>query len=125
MPKTNKTARTKHLATIAEAFDRAATSPDRSLTRLVGSMIIEEGRFCERFMHGWTDAAVRAAVLGYAQGAPPAELAAMAHWARREIAWIEWWDLAGQDEGELVGDCVLLLPERVARRVDALERLAA
>lgn len=115
--------RAKHLAIIAAAFDRAAASPDRSVTALIGSLIIEHGDFAERFLRGnWTAERIREAVLGYAKAAPPIELSSMAYYADKQIHWIEWWDLAGSDECHLSPSTeVLLLPERKARRAAAAE----
>lgn len=127
MKATRRSIRARHLATILAALDRAEASPHPSVPQLVGSSIIEHGGSAERFLcYGryWLPEEVRAVVLAYAAAAPDGELADLASQARRERAWVEWYDTSGADEGDMLQDEQLLLPEREFRKAEAARMVA-
>ena len=124
----SRTEQHPHVRTIMAAIDRAIASPDKSVAANVASKIVTYGYSAEDFecfirpkCRRWTRDGLRSVVLAYALNAPSGDLAALATAARKEHAWVEWWDLAGHDLAG-IGHGELLLPEPIARRVEKLQR---
>ncbi len=93
---------------VMAAMDRAIASPlcdDSGLAHCVASSIVSLGSCCDLFdmpseRRKWKPAELRAVILAYAQHAPPRLLEAMAIDAKKMLAWVEWWEIEGNDIAE-------------------------
>ena len=97
---------------IMSAMDLAIASPwatEDGIVQCVASVIVELGNQADYFEYGpglpgyrWTVNGLRAIVLAYALEAPPGVLRAMAEQARKQLAWVKWWDRKGHIEARTV-----------------------
>jgi hypothetical protein len=98
---------------IMAAIDRAIASPldkDSGLSPCVASDLLTLGSCGDEFEYPgakmWPSESLRAIVLAYATTAPVDFVKAMVDRARRNVAWVEWWELpgGGHDQAETSGD---------------------